>query len=314
MQGSWFDQLKTSLPRTIPLARWTPRYPLASHAFKRVLDRFVFLAEESLGEEITERVVQLNQHLSDAELDPFGFDPETSRYALALAAFLHRWYFRTEVHGLENLPEGRMLLVGNHSGQIPVDGLLISTALALDAEPPRLGRNLVDTWTNTLPFVSTFFSRCGQVTGTPDNARRLLEADQALIVFPEGVKGIAKSYEQRYQLVDFGRGFVRLAIATRSPIVPVAVIGGEEQYLSLGSSDKLAKLLQWPVFPIVPQWWFGAVLPLPTKYHIVFGKPITFEGNPNDEDADVAEKVWTVKTTIETMLKAELERRRSVFF
>ena len=202
------------------------------------------------------------------------------------------------MHGIENVPAGRVLLVANHSGQVPIDGALIGAAMFMDAEPPRIVRAMVEKWAVSLPFVSLLFTRVGQVVGVPENAKRLLEQDEALLVFPEGARGISKTFDQRYQLTEFGLGFMRLAIETDTPIVPVAVVGGEEQYVSVANLDALAKLLRMPAFPIIPQLLLpGGQLPLPTKYRLWFGEPMRFSGDPDDDDAVIEEKVWLVKQT-----------------
>lgn len=268
-----------------------------------------------LGEEFNARLARVPLSLSPTGVDEFGLDPEWAKYALASVAVLHRHYFRTEVFGQENIPSKRVLFIANHSGQIPLDGALIGASLFMDVEPPRFMRAMVEKWSQTLPFVSVFFSRVGQVVGVPENAKRLLENEEALLVFPEGVRGISKPFDQRYQLVDFGLGFMRLALETNTPIVPVAVIGGEEQYVSLGNFDRLAKLVRTPSVPILPQLLlpFGA-LPLPTRYRIHFGEPMRFAGDPDDDDAIIEEKVHLVRTTIQSMLNRGLKARKSVFF
>lgn len=268
-----------------------------------------------LGEEFNERLARVPTQLTSTGVDPFGLDPQWTKYALASAAFLHRHYFRTEVIGAENIPKGRVLLISNHSGQVPIDGALIGASLFMDVEPPRFMRAMVEKWTQTLPFVSLLFSRVGQVVGVPENAKRLLDSDEALLVFPEGSRGISKSFDKRYQLCDFGLGFMRLAIETDTPIVPVAVIGGEEQYISVGNMDKLARTLRMPSLPILPQLLlpFGA-LPLPTKYRIYFGEPMRFGGDPDDDDAIIEEKVFVVKATVQSMVNRGLKARKSVFF
>jgi 1-acyl-sn-glycerol-3-phosphate acyltransferase len=231
------------------------------------------------------------------------------------AGFLHRHYFRTEVFGATNLPLGRVVLVSNHSGQLPIDGALIGASMFLDVEPPRFIRAMVEKWTQTLPFISLLFSRVGQVVGVPENARRLLEQDEALLVFPEGVRGITKTYDRRYQLTDFGLGFMRLAIATKSPIVPIACIGGEEQYVSVANLSSVAKLLGLPAFPVMPQLLIpGGQLPLPTRYRIYFGEPLFFDGDPDDDDAVIEEKVWLVKATVQSMVNRGVKERRHVFW
>lgn len=270
---------------------------------------------DKLGEEFNARLQRVPMNLTTTGVDPFGLDPQWTKYALASVAFLHRHYFRTEVSGAHHMPKGRALLVANHSGQVPIDGALIGAALFMDVEPPRFMRAMVEKWTQTLPFVSLLFSRVGQVVGVPENAQRLLESDEALLVFPEGARGISKPFEKRYQLCDFGLGFMRLALETNTPIVPVSVIGGEEQYISLGNADGVAKLLRMPSFPILPQLLlpFGA-LPLPTRYRITFGEPMRFDGDPDDDDAVIEEKVYVVKATVQAMVNRGLKERKSVFF
>jgi 1-acyl-sn-glycerol-3-phosphate acyltransferase len=277
-------------------------------------DRLVHFAEDVLGEDLDARIARIEVHPNEAGFDPFGVDPGTARYVLALSAFLHRWYFRTEVFGIEKVPRGRVLVIANHSGQIPMDGVVIGTAMMLDADPPRFPRSMVEKWSAELPFVSVFFPRMGQVVGSPDNARRLLENDESLVVFPEGSRGISKTFDKRYQLVDFGLGFMRLALETGTPIVPVAVIGGEEQVISVANVRSLAKLLNMPAFPIIPQMFLGAPFPLPVRYRLYFGDPMTFTGDPDDDDAVIEEKVWSVKQTIQSMVNRGLKERTSIFF
>ena len=277
-------------------------------------DRMVRFAEEQLGDQLDERLSRITTRPNEAGVDPFGFDPATARYALAVAAFLHRFYFRTEVVGVDNVPAGRVLVIANHSGQIPIDGLILGTSLMLDSVRPRFPRSMVERWSAELPFVSVLFPRCGQVVGSPDNARRLLEQEEALVVFPEGARGISKTFDRRYQLVDFGLGFMRLALETGAPIVPVAVIGGEEQYPSIADIKPLAKLLGMPSFPLIPQVFMGMLLPLPTRYRLRFGEPLTFTGDPDDDDSVIETKVQVVKSAIQTMLQQGLRDRKSVFF
>jgi 1-acyl-sn-glycerol-3-phosphate acyltransferase len=268
-----------------------------------------------LGEEFTARLERVPTAVGPTGVDPFGLDPNWTKYAVASLAFLHRYYFRTDVFGADNVPPGRVLLVGNHSGQIPMDGALIGAAMFMDVEPPRFIRAMVEKWSQTLPFVSTFFSRVGQVVGVPENAMRLLEQDEALLVFPEGIRGIAKTFDKRYQLEDFGLGFMRLAIETGTPIVPIAVIGGEEQYVSVANLASVAKVLRTPVFPFIPQLFVpGGQLPLPTKYRIYFGEPMTFDGDPDDDDGVIEEKVWLVKSVIQSMVNKGVKARRHVFW
>jgi 1-acyl-sn-glycerol-3-phosphate acyltransferase len=269
----------------------------------------------AIGEEIEERLRRVPVNTSETGVDPFGLDPEWAKYTLSVVAALHRGYFRTEVHGIENVPEGRVLLIANHSGQVPIDGAMIGAAMFFDAEPPRIIRSMVEKWVQTLPFIAVLFTRVGQVVGVPENARRLLETGEAILVFPEGSRGISKTFRDRYQLTDFGLGFMRLALETGTPIVPVAVVGAEEQYINVANLTSIARALRMPAFPVIPQLFIpGLQLPLPTKYHVHFGEPMTFEGDPDDDDVVIEEKVWVVKATIQSMLNRGLKQRKSLFF
>jgi len=248
-------------------------------------------------------------------MDPFGLDLEWMKYALMAVSVLHRFYFRVDVSGVENVPPGRVLLIANHSGQVPIDGALIASAMFYDADPPRVVRSMVDKWTQTLPGVSAFFARCGQVVGVPENAARLLESEEALLVFPEGTRGISKPFSERYCLKEFGLGFMRLALETKTPIVPIAVVGAEEQYINLGNLNAVAKAMGMPVFPIIPQIFVpGGAMPLPTKYRIQFGEPLVMNGDPDDEDAVIEPKVEVVRGTIQSMLNRGIKERKHVFW
>lgn len=263
------------------------------------------------GDELRKRIETLRLRTNEYGQDPFGMDLEYVEAALGPLLWLYRDYFRVQVQGIENVPAGRCLLVSNHSGQLPLDGAMIAVAMLLEAEPPRAVRSMVERWVPTLPFVSTFFSRAGQVVGTPENCIRLLESDEAILVFPEGTRGLNKVFSKRYQLADFGQGFMRLALATGAPIVPISVIGAEEQAPAIVNLKPLARLLRIPAVPITPTI---LPIPLPSRYQITFGEPLRFEGRPNDEDRVMERKVQEVRSTIQSMVNVGLKERKSVYF
>ena len=151
----------------------------------------------------------------------------------------------------------------------------------------------------------------------PANCRTLLEREELVLVFPEGVRGISKPYTRRYQLERFGHGFMRIALESGAPIVPVSVIGAEEQYISLDNMDRAARTLGLPVLPIIPQLLVGGVFPLPTKYHIRFGEPLHVASDSGidgaKDDSAIDEKVWLVKQAIQSMLDDGLRTRKGVF-
>jgi 1-acyl-sn-glycerol-3-phosphate acyltransferase len=259
-----------------------------------------------------ERLEQLTPPRNEYGVDPYGFDIDYLQAAAAPVLWLYRRYFRVQAFGLENVPdEGRALLVGNHSGQLPFDAAMVEMACLIDKDPPRAVRALVDRWVPTLPFVSTLFSRCGQVVGTPENCRRLRAADEALLVFPEGTRGLNKPFSERYTLKDFGLGFLRLALESGAPIVPVGVVGAEEQAPGILDLKPIARLLAFPHFPITPT---VLPFPLPVRYRLWFGKPLRFEGSPDDEDAVLEEKVARVKAAVAAEIARGLERREHVFW
>jgi len=247
--------------------------------------------------------------------DQWGFSPEQAKLYYSLAYWFYR-YFRPVIEGIENVPEGRVLIVPNHSGQLPFDGLVVAVACLLEAHPPRLVRPMAERWFPTLPFVNIAFSRTGVVVGDPLNCRNLLEAGNAILVFPEGARGSGKPWSHRYRLVDFGRGFMRLALQTGAPIVPVSVVGAEESIISLTDVKPLARLLRMPYFPIPPLLpLLGplAFVPLPTRFHVRFGEPLTFTGPFDDEDELIDVKVQVVKDRVQSMIDDGLARREGIF-
>jgi 1-acyl-sn-glycerol-3-phosphate acyltransferase len=278
------------------------------------------LLPQTIGElqhEIGERMLRIPTRLNAYGYDPFGFHPASASHALLVTALLYRYWFRVEAHGLEHLPGGRVLLIGNHAGQIAIDAGMIATACFLEAEPPRVVRGMGEYWLPTVPWVNIMMVRSGSVVGTRKNCIDLLENEEAVIAFPEGIRGMNKLIWERYQLQEFGQGFMRLALETNTPIVPIAVVGSEEQAPAIANLLPLARLLRMPAFPVTLTWpWCGALglLPLPVKYRIYFGEPMRFAGNPSDEDEVIAEKVEQVKARIATMLAEGLAARRSLFW
>jgi 1-acyl-sn-glycerol-3-phosphate acyltransferase len=263
----------------------------------------------TLSPEEKSKVQRALKKVTSTGFDPWGVSPPTLMASLASTVWFYRNYFRVVTQGVENIPAGRCLLVANHSGQIPIDAMLIGTAVLLEHEPPRLVRGMVERWAPSLPFVSTFFSRCGQVTGDIHNATTLLENDECVIIFPEGTGGSGKTIFDRYELQKFGTGFIRLALETKTPIIPIGVIGCEEMLPSLSKLTPVAKMLGMPYLPVIP-----TLLPLPTKVTIRFGKAITFDSNPDESDAEVLRKVETVQAAIRAELEAGLKARGERIF
>jgi 1-acyl-sn-glycerol-3-phosphate acyltransferase len=246
--------------------------------------------------------------------DEFGLSRESFRGAARVARWLYRHYFRASAFGIEHIPPaGRVLFVANHSGQLPFDGLAIGMACFLEPAQPRLVRSMVEYFIPTVPFASYLLARWGQITGTPENCRRLLAAEEAVLVFPEGARGISKSFSRRYQLAEFGKGFLRLALEMQAPIVPIAVIGAEEQAPAINVKT-LARLFGAPSFPVVPYPPFVPLIPLPVKYRLYFGEPIHVTGDPDDDDDVLDDKARVVKNRIQSMIHQGLRERAHVFW
>jgi 1-acyl-sn-glycerol-3-phosphate acyltransferase len=264
-----------------------------------------------------ERLSRLPVDLNSAGFDRWGLHPESIRKFAPFMYILYKKYFRVEATGFENIPDGRVLYIANHGGQIPLDAMMVGLSLLLESEPPRIARAMVERWVPTVPFVSSLFTRLGSMIGDPNNCRELLHHDQSVMVFPEGVRGSGKLFKERYQLQKFGTGFMRLALETKAPIIPVAVIGTEETYPSIYNFKQLAKVLGAPYFPITPFFpLLGplGLVPLPSKITVRFGKPIYFEGNENEPEELIREKVQTVKDALQAEINLGLEIRGDRIF
>ncbi len=256
------------------------------------------------------------------EVDEFGLDPIYERSLFPALDFLHRSWFRTEVDGAEHVPaEGRAILVCNHSGVMPTDGLMLRTALRLAHPTTREVRWLTEDFITHLPFVGAFMTRMGAVRACQENATRLLKSEQLIAVFPEGVKGIGKLFRDRYKLQRFGRGgFVRLALRMRAPVVPCAIVGAEESSPMLARLEGFSRTLGLPYVPITPTFpLLGPVglLPAPTKWRIRFGPPVELGGEGEDAADDlvlVGRASERVRATVQAMLDDLIQARESVFF
>lgn len=250
--------------------------------------------------------------VNSAGFDPFGLDMDTTVRTLRSASFLYRRWFRVRPHHLGRIPDGPAMLVGNHGGQLPLDGMLVAMAVALEGEPPRVVRAMVERWFPSLPFLSTLFSRCGQVVGDPVHTRELLRREQLVLVFPEGIRGSGKPFRDRYQLQGFGTGFARLALEAGVPVVPVGIVGSEETYPALTNLSFLAKILGFPYVPVTPFFphlgLLGAV-PLPVQVDIVVGEPMHLQGQADGSDAEIAGQVERVRGAIQALVDAKKAER-----
>ena len=198
------------------------------------------------------------------------------------------------------------MLIGNHSGGIPVDAAMIFASIFFELDTPRHAHGMVEKFAQNLPFLSSLFSRIGQLTGLPEHAIQLLEAERLLLAFPEGVRGTGKLYSDRYQLERFGTGFVRIALKTNSPIIPFAFVGGEEAMPVIYHAQPIAKLLGVPYIPIPKH-----IIPIPKPEHcqILYGEPLYFKGSGNEKDSVIQSYVDQVRTDIAALISIGRQRR-----
>jgi 1-acyl-sn-glycerol-3-phosphate acyltransferase len=257
------------------------------------------------------------------EVDEFGFDPDLSDHVIA-APFrpLYNKWFRVETRGLENVPDdGSALIVGNHSGTLPMDAVMTSLAL-LDHHPARRHlRLLAADLVFATPFLAPLARKAGNTLACNADAERLLNGGELVGVFPEGFKGIGKPFSERYKLQRFGRGgFVSAALRTGAPIIPVSIVGAEEIYPMVANLKSLARVLGLPYLPITPTFPLAGplgLIPLPSKWIIEFGEPIEtahLGAAAADDPMLVFDLTDQVRETIQQTLYQLLMDRRSVFF
>jgi 1-acyl-sn-glycerol-3-phosphate acyltransferase len=290
-----------------------------------LLDSLAGAARDVFGERWERRLQDLNEFLrrrlaGDYEVDEYGFDPEvTERFLLsAIRPLAERW-FRVEARGIENIPaEGGALVVSNHSGTVPVDGLV--TMVTVHDHAGRSLRPLGADLVFRLPVIGELARKSGATLACNEDAQRMLSNGELVGVWPEGFKGIGKPYSERYKLQRFGRGgFVSAALRTGVPIVPCSVVGAEEIYPMIGNMATLARLLGVPYVPITPFFpWMGVLglVPLPSKWLIEFGEPIrtdSYDEGAADDPMLVFNVTDQVRETIQQTLYSLLMQRTSVF-
>ena len=257
----------------------------------------------------------------DYAIDEFGFDPEfTTKIFLPLLRPLVQSWFRVEVRGAENLPaDGSALLVCNHAGTMPLDGMVLHTVVydEIERHIRMLGADLVF----KTPFSADLARKIGTTLACQEDAERLLASNQLVAVFPEGFKGLGKLYADRYKLQRFGRGgFVSAAIRAQVPMIPVSIVGSEEIYPLISTAPMIARALGVPYFPVTPLFpWLGVLgmIPLPSKWIIEFGEAVTTDELPPgaaDDPMIVFNLTDQVRETIQHTLYSLLMQRRSAFF
>ena len=273
-----------------------------------------------LYDQLRRRMATLGMSARDTAVDEFGADAGAIERARPLLDLLSDRYWRVEVFGLARLPRpGPCLLVANRSGLLPYDGLMLAHVIDRWGPYSVRPRFLVADWLITLPFAQAALARLGGLRACRENADRLLRTGHSVVAFPEGEKGAAKVFRERYRLKRFGRGgIVRAAIENDVPLVPVGVVGAEELHPILFKSHTPARLLGLPFIPVTPTFPLlgplGA-LPLPSKWIVNFGEPIDLEApsKGRDEELRVSQLTQALRHRIQQLIDEGLDRRDSVW-
>ncbi len=254
-----------------------------------------------IDQAIAERVERLELPWNRYGIDPYGIAKRDLAFVFTWLAKLYQGYFRCEVHGIEHVPpRGRAMLIGNHSGGVAIDAGMVLASCFFELDPPRLAQGMAEKFLNRIPGASQITSRIGQFTGLPEHAKRLLEEERLLMVFPEGARGTAKLARDADSLVRFGTGFMRLAMETGSPIVPVAFIGAGDAMPTIANLYGLGKLIGVPYIPITS---YLLPLPKPTTFQILYGAPMRFSGEGSEADEVVVANVEKVRTRIAWLIE-----------
>jgi 1-acyl-sn-glycerol-3-phosphate acyltransferase len=260
-----------------------------------------------IDDEVRERLERLEIPFNRYGVDPYGISKAHLAYFYTALKLLYRRYFSVTASGLDHVPaRGRAMLVGNHSGGVALDAAMVIASMFFESEPPRLAQGMAERFINRFPFMSLWSNKLGHFTGLPETAVRLLEDERLLLVFPEGARGTAKLYKERHSLVQFGTGFVRLALRAKAPIVPFAFVGGGEAIPTIANAYTLGRVLGVPYVPVTP-WLVPA--PLPVALCIEVGEPMAFSGTGAEDDEVIAAHVDEVKGRIAELLERGRRRR-----
>ncbi|OBA88061.1 hypothetical protein A5662_25490 [Mycobacteriaceae bacterium 1482268.1] len=285
-------------------------------------------ATEESPNELAKRIASVAEFVrkrmsGDYTVDEFGFDQHLNdSIFLPLLRVLYNSWFRVEVSGIENLPEtGAALVVANHAGVLPIDGLMASVAVHDNHPAKRDLRLLAADMVFTMPVMGQAARKAGHTMACTSDAHRLLAAGELTAVFPEGYKGLGKPFKDRYKLQRFGRGgFVAAALRAKAPIVPCSIVGSEEIYPMIRDVKLLARVLGLPYFPITPLFPLAGpagLIPLPSKWHIQFGEAIEtadYDDAAADDPMVTFELTDQVRETIQQTLYQLLANRRNMFF
>lgn len=255
----------------------------------------------------------LDQHYATHK-DPWGLEPQVIKSSLKVVWLLYKHYFRVRLFGAEKVHDRPYMVVANHTGQTALDGILLYCAFLTQIHPPKVLRAMVERFVPTIPFLGDFFAEGGAVLGDRQNCEYLMENGESLMVFPEGIRGIAKSTPNYYQVQAFTKGFYRMALINHTPIIPCAIIGCEEMYPYVYHLKGLASKFGLPVLPLSPSLLLGplGLLPLPSPVDIILGDPIELpeELSVDSPDKEIESYVKQLEETIQELIRTGLKNRR----
>ena len=271
------------------------------------LDHLFLSAEDDL--KINQIFHQLREDYRDYQ-DPWGLNLELCEKALRKLVPVYRSYFKVRVFGAENVKDHSYIVTSNHTGQLPIDGMMITIAFLMDVSPPRILRVMVERFMAQLPFIGDLSAQTGAIMGDRTNCAFLIAHGESILVFPEGVRGISKNTADFYKLKPFSEGFYRIALQKKTPILPVCVIGAEEMFPFVFHSKKIASLFKVPALPITAN-----LVPLPSPIDIYIGPEITVPEHLETEatEKEIKENVFHIEHTIKRMLITGLKNRRPFF-
>lgn len=243
------------------------------------------------------------------ERDPWGLEPSRAIKDIKVIWPFYKYYFDVQIHNKERIQDNPYMVVSNHTGQIPIDGLLICTAFATELNHPRILRPLVERFLTSLPFLGRWSSESGAVLGDRVNCLNLLKRGESILVFPEGVKGIAKESKDHYKLQRFTKGFLRMALASKVEILPIAVVGAEEFFPYVMHFKKIAKFLSLPALPLSLN-----LFPLPSPVDIYIGEPYLLPAELSAEalDEELEPHIIALEKQIGQLTQDGLSKKRSM--
>lgn len=260
-------------------------------------------------EQIEQRdhVVEMLRERYKGYHDPWGFNLDTVITTFKSLLPLYHRYFRVRLFGAENIQDIPYMVASNHTGQVPIDGILITMAIAMETTPPRILHGMVDRFVMNLPFLADFYGQTGAILGDRENCSYLLDKGESILVFPEGVKGVSKNTPDFYKLQRFTNGFFRIAVSKKVPILPVAVVGAEEMFPFVYHSHSFSKQFGLPSIPIMSNYF-----PLPSPIDIYICKPyeIPDELSADAPDKEIRVHIAKIEALIKEQIKEGLEKRR----